>query len=144
GVVMMRARSGLRALSLDVVEAAIILAITLAAAVFLVGDRVVRADASWFTIPTALVAAAVTTGLVWQFGLRRRMPKGNRRLESLGLVLAAVGTVDAWAMVAQGVSGFTLPSAPLLLLQALAMGLLLVVPLYVPLAAPEGLDRLPP
>ena len=144
GVVMMRARSGLRAVSLDVVESAIVLSVMLAAAAFLVGDRVVRAEASWFTIPTAVVAASVTTGLVWQIGLRRRMPPGNRRLESLGLVLAAVGTVDAWAMVAQGVSGFTLPAAPLLLLQALAMGLLLVVPLYVPLAAPEGLDRLPP
>lgn len=144
GVAMMRARSGLRAITLDIVESAIVVAIIVAATGFLVGDRVLHAEASWFTIPTAIVAASVSGGLVWQVMLRRRMPPGNRRLETLGLVLAAVGTVDAWAMVAQGVSGFTLPAVPLLMLQALAMGLLLVLPLYVPLAAPEGLDRLPP
>ena len=42
------------------------------------------------------------------------------------------------AMLAQGLSGFTLPTAPLLLLQAVAMGLLLLVPLYVPRTAPDG------
>jgi signal transduction histidine kinase len=72
------------------------------------------------------------------------MPPSDRRLESLGLAVAVVATIDSWAMLAQGASGFTLPSSPLLVLQGLTMGLLLLLPLYVPRAAPAGLDRLPP
>ena len=89
------------------------------------------------------MAVAVTSGLVWTVILRTRVAAANRTLESLGLALAIVGTVDAWAMLAQGISGFTLPAAPLLLLQAVAMGLLLLLPLWVPRTAPDGLERLP-
>ena len=141
---MMRARSGDRALSVDIVETAIVQTVVLAAAALVVGDGILTSDAAWFAIPTFVVAVAVTTGLVWMMILYRRVTPANRTLETLGLLVALVGSVDAWAMVAQSLSGFTLPSAPLLVLQATAMGLLLLLPLYVPRLAPEGLERLPP
>ena len=144
GIAMMRARSGSRAVSVDVVETTIVVMVVLVGLLLVAGDRVWRADEAWFTIPTALVAVAVTSGLVWSVIMYARMPHARRELEALGLALAAVGTVDAWAMLAQGISGFTLPSAPLLALQAVAMGLLLLLPLYVPRTAPAGLERLPP
>ena len=120
-----------------------VVVVVCAGAAILVGEQVWHADARWYTIPAALVAVAVTSGLVWTVILRTRVAAANRTLESLGLALAFVGTVDAWAMLAQGISGFTLPAAPLLLLQAVAMGLLLLLPLWVPRTAPDGLERLP-
>ncbi len=144
GIAMMRARSGSRAVSVDVVETTIVMVVVVFGLLLVAGDRVWTADEAWFTIPTTLVAVAVTSGLVWSVIMYARMPHASRELETLGLALAVVGTVDAWAMLAQGLSGFTLPSAPLLALQAVAMGLLLLLPLYVPRTAPAGLERLPP
>ncbi|HKY65892.1 MAG TPA: ATP-binding protein, partial [Acidimicrobiales bacterium] len=143
-VAMMRARSGARALSVDVVENTMVSVVACAAVLLVVGDRIWRTDEAWFTVPAAVVTVAMTSGLTWTVTIYARMPHAHRRLETLGLVLAVVGTVDAWAMLAQGLSGFTLPSAPLLFLQAVSMGLLLLLPLYVPRTAPEGLERLPP
>jgi signal transduction histidine kinase len=60
------------------------------------------------------------------------------------VTLVLLGVVNAVAQTAQGVSGFTLPSAPLIGLHALCMSLLLLVPLYVPSDISAGLDRLPP
>ena len=142
-IAMMRARSGDRSVSIDVIETAMVLLVVCAGAAILVGEEVWLAEERWFTIPAALVAVAVTSGLIWTVILRRRVAAANRTLESLGLALATVGTVDAWAMLGQGISGFSLPAAPLLLLQAVAMGLLLLLPLWVPRTAPDGLERLP-
>jgi signal transduction histidine kinase len=143
-IVLMRARSGSRSLAVDVVETTMVGTVIALAVLLFAGTDLWRGDEAWFTVPTALVTVAVTTGLAWMLMAYARMPHHHRELEALGLVLALVGTVDAWAMLAQGLRGFTLPSAPLLLLQALTMGLLLLLPLYVPRTAPRGLERLPP
>ncbi len=144
GVAMMRARSGSRDVSVDAIETSMAVIVVLVCLVLVAGDRIWTADDAWFTIPAALVTAAMASGLVWSLTMYVRMPHASRELEALGLALSVIGTIDAAAMLAQGISGFTLPTAPLLLLQAVAMGLLLLVPLYVPRTAPEGLERLPP
>ena len=117
-IAMMRARSGSRSVVVDVIETTMVTTVVCFAVLLLVGDRVWRNDEAWFTIPTALVTVAVTSGLVWSVMIYTRMPHENRALERLALALAVIGCVDAWAMLAQGLSGFTLPSAPLLALQA--------------------------
>jgi signal transduction histidine kinase len=142
-IAMMRARSGSRSLGVDVIETTMVTTVICTGVLLLVGDRLWRADDAWFTAPTALVTVALTSGLAWTLMIYTRMPHRNRALETLGLALALIGTVDAWAMLAQGLSGFALPSAPLLLVQAVAMGLLLLLPLYVPRTAPRGLEHLP-
>ncbi len=144
GVAMMRARSGSRAVSVDAVETTMVVAVVLFGLLLVAGDSIWTGEEAWFTIPAALVTAAVTSGLVWTVIMYARVPHASRELEALGLALSVVATLDAWAMLAQGISGFGLPSAPLLLLQAVTMGLLLLVPLYVPRTAPAGLERLPP
>lgn len=143
-IAMMRARSGSRSLAVDVIETTMVTIAVCFGVLLVAGDALWTGDEAWFTIPTALVTVGLTSGLAWTVALHARMPHENRTLERLGLTLSAVATVDAWAMLAQGLSGFTLPAAPLLLLQAVAMGLLFLLPLYVPRDAPEGLEQLPP
>jgi signal transduction histidine kinase len=143
-IAMMRARSGSRSLLIDVIETTMVTTVISFGVLLLVGEEIWQGEEAWFTIPTALVTVAVTSGLAWSLTIYARMPHENRELERLGLALSLVATVDAWAMLAQGLSGFTLPSPPLLLLQAVAMGLLFLLPLYVPRTAPQGLEQLPP
>lgn len=143
-ITLMRARSGSRSLWVDVIETTMVTTVICLGVLLVVGEEVWRSDQAWFTVATGLVTVAVTSGLAWTLMMYTRMPHEHRTLEALGLALALVGTVDAWAMLAQGLSGFTLPSAPLLALQAVTMGLLLLLPLYVPRTAPRGLEALPP
>ena len=144
GIAMMRARSGSRTLWIDAIETQIVVTLVLFGLLLVVGDRIWTAGDTWFTVPTAVVAVSVTAGLVWTVIMYARVPHASRELEALGLVLSVTSTVNAWAMLAQSVRGFDLPSGPLLFLQAVTMGLLLLVPLYVPRSAPAGLERLPP
>ena len=143
GIAMMRARSGSRTLWIDAIETQIVVTLVLFGLLLVVGDRIWTAGDTWFTVPTAVVAVSVTAGLVWTVIMYARVPHASRELEALGLVLSVTSTVNAWAMLAQSVRGFDLPSGPLLFLQAVTMGLLLLVPLYVPRSAPAGLERLP-
>jgi signal transduction histidine kinase len=143
-VMMMRARSGSRSLGVDIIETSMVMTVICFGVLLVVGEEVWRSDEAWFTVPTAVVTVAVTSGLAWTLMIYTRMPHEDRSLEGVGLALAVVGTVDAWAMLAQGLSGFTLPSAPLLFVQALATGLLFLLPLHVPRTEPPGLEALPP
>ena len=72
------------------------------------------------------------------------MGRRRARLEGLAVALALTGTVDAGAQVAQGLSGFTLPASPLLVLHAICMSQLLLLPLFLRRTSLRGLDRMPP
>ena len=144
GIAMMRARSGSRTLWIDAIETQIVVTLVLFGLLLVVGDRIWTSSDTWFTVPTAVVAVSVTAGLVWTVIMYTRVPHASRELEALGLAVSATGTVNAWAMLGHSSRGFDLPSGPLLFLQAVTMGLLLLVPLYVPRSAPAGLERLPP
>ena len=147
GVLMVRARSGLRAVTVDLIESAMSVIVVVAPAALLWGDDILGAEASWYAVPAAVASAAMVFGVYWGVLLYVRLggdDGGSRVIGRMGVALTAVGLVNAVGQTAQGVSGFTLPAAPLLTLHAVCMSLLLFIPLYVPDRISPGLDRLPP
>lgn len=147
GVLMVRTRSGLRAVTVDLIESAMSVIVVVAPAALLWGDDVLAAEAGWYAVPAAVASVAMVFGVYWGLLLyvRLRADGGSSRgIGRMGVALTAVGLVNAVGQTAQGVSGFTLPAAPLLTLHAVCMSLLLFIPLYVPDRISPGLDRLPP
>ena len=140
----MRQHSGARAVTVDLLEAAMCTVGIVALAVPVAFDRVVRSDAAWFTVPSALIGICLVSSLCWAMLLFRRLDGPSRAPEAIGVVVALLCIADAVAQTAQGVSGFALPAPPLFVLQALCMGLLMMTPLHEPKVAATGLDRLPP
>jgi signal transduction histidine kinase len=143
-VMMLRARSGGRAIVLDVVEMAMVLTSLLAPATLLVIEPIAETEEAWWVVPAALAGTCLFSAFTWAIVLFVRLRPGRRVVEGLGIAAALAGAVTAAANVAQGLSSFTLPSGPLLALQAISLGLVLLVPLHVPRVSPQGLDRLPP
>jgi signal transduction histidine kinase len=139
-----RGRSGGRALLVDVVEALTsVLAVT-APLVVLWWPAIVGAEASWFTLPAAVVTVGATVGAYWTIVLFVRLGPGPRLFEGCAVAMAAIGAVNAALQTAQGVSGFTLPAPPLVALNALCFSMYLLIPLHAPSLMRSGLDRLPP
>ena len=145
-----RTRSGRRAVTVDLVESVMSVVVVTAASGIVWGDDVRAADADWYAVPASLAAVAMVFGLYWAVLLFVRL-RGERSAPGTGgaiglvaVLLAIVGLVNAVAQTAQGITGFGLPSAPLLGIHALCMSLLMLVPLYVPDTIGPGLDRLPP
>jgi signal transduction histidine kinase len=143
-VLMVRARSGGRALSIDLIESAISVIVITAPVALVWGERVVDAEAHWYAWPAAISVPCLFFGVYWAVLLVTRLRGDARPIGALGLALALFGLVNAVAQTVQGVTGFDLPSGPLLVLHGLCMSLLSVIPLYVPAAVSPGLDRLPP
>jgi signal transduction histidine kinase len=166
GVVMglVRTRSGRLALSVDVTECAMVLVVLTAPAVLLWGDDVVSATDSWYTVPAAVAMLGSLVGFYWTAVLymrlrpRRRSPDvdgdgsrpGRERVPleltvvRIGLALTFLGTVDSAAQVAQGVSGFTLPSGPLMAVHGMCLSMVLLFPVFLPMQISSGYHRLPP
>lgn len=142
-VMMMRSRSGGRALSLDVVDQAILL-VGIVALAPLLAEPIFSSPAAWFVAPAALVMVALIISVSWALTLIVRVDRAQCTVERLGIALAFVAAVDAATQVAQGLSGFTLPSSPLFFIQGLCMALVLLTPLHLRRQPPAGLDRLPP
>ncbi len=145
-----RTRSGRRAVTVDLVESVMSVVVVTAASGIVWGDDVRAADADWYAVPASLAAVAMVFGLYWAVLLfvrlhgERSAPGGGGAIGLVAVLLAIVGLVNAVAQTAQGITGFGLPSAPLLGIHALCMSLLMLVPLYVPDTIGPGLDRLPP
>jgi signal transduction histidine kinase len=145
---LVRQRSGRRALSVDLTEWLMSVVVVAAPAALLWGDTVVSAKAAWFTIPAAVAMVGTVSGSYWAVVLYVRLGPDRCSLEmravAIGLALAVLGLTNSVAQAAQGISGFTLPSAPLIGVHAACMSLLLLVPLHMPTRRSAGLNRLPP
>ncbi|HET6950767.1 MAG TPA: ATP-binding protein [Acidimicrobiales bacterium] len=132
-VSMVKRRSMWRAVSVDLFEAAMSVIVATAPVVLLWGEAIVESDQAWFALPAAAVSAAMVFSLYWAVLLVVRVR--TSRCSVIGLLCAGVtviGLANGLVQMAQAVSGFTLPAAPLLTLQALSMALLSLAPLYVP------------
>ena len=143
-VLMVRARSGGRAMSIDLIESLISVIVITAPAALLWGETVLDAEAHWYALPAAIAVPCMVFGVYWAVLLVTRLRGEAGPIGALGLALALLGLVNAVVQTAQGVTGFGLPSGPVLVLHGLCMGLLSFIPLYVPAALSPGLDRLPP
>jgi signal transduction histidine kinase len=145
-MLMVRTRSGRRAMSVDLIDSVMSVIVVVAPAALVWGDDVLRAEATWYAVPAAVALVAMVFGSYWGVLLytRLRLDGGaSRTIGRIGVALALVGLVNALGQTMQGISGFDLPSGPLLGLHALCMSLLLFIPLFVPDKISPGLDRLP-
>jgi signal transduction histidine kinase len=147
---VVRTRSGSRAVTVDLLESVMSVIMVAASSGIVWGDAVLRADSDWYAVPAALAALAMVFGVYWAVLLFLRL-RGDHAADGGGvangvvaMLLAGVGLVNAVAQTAQGITGFQLPSAPLLALHGLCMSLLMLMPLYIPDTVGPGLDRLPP
>jgi len=141
---LVRTRSGRRALSVDIVEAVAAVVAVTAPLVVLWWPAVVGAEHAWFTVPAALTLVFTVAGLYWTAVLCVRLGSRKSPFVLGALALAGAGSVNAALQTAQGVSGFTLPAPPLIALTCLTLSLYLLVPLHAPELLPPGLSRLPP
>ena len=145
GVAMIvRTRSGKRAMSVDVVEAVAAVVALFAPVIVLWGPSIYRAEHAWFTVPATLTLLFTFAGIYWTALLCVRLGPGRRTFEACALGVAVIGSVNVALQIAQGVSGFTLPAPPLILVNALAVSMYFLIPLYAPALLPPGLGRLPP
>lgn len=141
---LMSTRSGGRAVAVDVIESAMFVIAVVAVGVPVLGEPIASSAGAWFLLPSAFTGVMLLTGLCWLVSMRHRVARAACVVETLGIALMALGLINAACQLAQGLSGFRLPSAPLFVLQATCMGLLLLVPLHRGRDEPRGLDRLPP
>jgi len=143
--VALRQRAGQRAPQVDLVDVATGVVSIAGPLVLLVGDRVVASDFAWFTVPAALVVVGLVHGCIAMVLICLRVPPERRSLVVFGFVSVAVALVDAMTQVAQGVTDFALPAAPLIGLHALVTGGSLLLAVFaLRETAPGVLDGLPP
>jgi signal transduction histidine kinase len=143
-VLMVRSRSGGRAVSVDMIEGAMSMIVIVAPLGLVWGEQVIHAQETWYAIPAALAVPCTVFGVYWAVQLYLRLGGASGAIGSIGVALASFGFLNAVGQTAQGVTGFALPPVPLLVLQGLCMSLLGFVPLYVPDRISPGLNRLPP
>ncbi|HEY3139899.1 MAG TPA: ATP-binding protein [Acidimicrobiales bacterium] len=139
-----RSRSGQRAVSVDMIEAAMAVIAVAAPAVLIWGQSIVNAEEAWYTVPSGLSVIGMMFGIYWAVALVVRLGPNAGPLEICGLGITVIGAANAIAQVAQGISGFTLPAPPLMALHVACSSLFFVVPLYLRWAPLPGLDRFPP
>lgn len=145
GVVRLtRCRSGNRRLAVDLIEAGVVVLVVVAPLAVLWGDDVLGGDHGWFTVPAGLSFAGWVFGAYWVVALAMRVAPRPGAIEWLAMAFTLLATVDAAAQVAQGMSGFTLPTPPLIALQCACGSMALLVPLNLRRTAITGLDLQPP
>lgn len=141
---LVRMRSGSRVLSVDIIESTMSIVVLLTPAALIWGEDIVNADDAWFTVPASIATLGLVGGFYWTVVLLVRLGPAWSAIDLMGLGLSMFGSVNGVAQIAQGVSGFTLPGPPLVLLHALTMAFLLFIPLHISRAEAVGLERLPP
>jgi signal transduction histidine kinase len=141
---LVQARSGARLVLVDSIDAVMSTVLVVTPLVLAFGPRLRDAEASWFAVPAAVTAGSALPMLFLAVTAYSGVPAGRRKVATLGVGFAALATLSGGAQAAQGVSGFTLPGAPLILVQAAWMSVLLLFPLHLPRSRVPGFDRLPP
>jgi signal transduction histidine kinase len=126
---LVRSGSRRRALSVNLAEWIMSTVMVTAPAVLIWGERIIHSRDAWFTVPAAISTIGMVSGTYWAVLLFVRLGSQRCVLETMGVALALLGTINGVGQVAQGLSGFTLPAAPLIGAHAGCMSLLLLVPL---------------
>jgi signal transduction histidine kinase len=118
----LRRRAGQRAMLVDLVDILTGVVALVGPLALLVGERVLTAENDWLSIPASLVVIGLVHGSIALVLIYFRVVEERRGivLAALGFVLVAVA--DSAAQVAQAVTDFRLPAAPLVGLHALTMG----------------------
>lgn len=143
-LLMLRSKSGRRAVSVDIADSAIALVVLTAPGAYFFVEPLLRASDVWVAIPFAAAVAMTPAGIYLALVNFARIPRGQRETQGIAVTMAAVASVNIAMQVAQILRDFTLPIPPLIALQSINMALLMALPLWAHRGAPEGLDRLAP
>ncbi|HEY8526314.1 MAG TPA: ATP-binding protein [Acidimicrobiales bacterium] len=141
---LVHARSGARLVSVDTLDAVMSTVLVCTPLALAFGERLGAADDAWFAVPAAATAAVAVAGLFLAVSTGAGLPRGRRNVAALGIAFAALAALSAGVQAVQGLSGFRLPSPPLIAVQAAWMATLLLFPLQLPRVRVPGYDRLPP
>jgi two-component system, NarL family, sensor histidine kinase UhpB len=141
----LRKRAGQRAPQVDLLDLATSVVAVAGPLGLVFADRVLAADHAWLTLPAALVVVGLVHGCVTLVLICLRVAPERRGIVLLGFVFVFVALLDAAAQVAQGVTDFGLPAAPLIGLHALVMGGSFLMGVYALRHTSRGLlDDMPP
>jgi signal transduction histidine kinase len=143
-VLVVRSRSGQRAIVVDAVET-VMAALAVVVPVGLVVARpILASDHAWFALTMALIATGACHGIVVAATITARIERGHRTLGLLGIAVMASIVVDSSASAVQALHDFTLPVAPNAVVHALCIGLAGLFFLWSERRPAPGLDRFPP
>src|SRR5918993_602594 len=101
-VLMVRARSGGRATSIDLIESVMSVIVVAAPAALVFGERVLEAEDHWYAVPASLAVPCMVFGVYWAVLLVTRLEGQARRAVVVGLILAVGGVADARGAATQG------------------------------------------
>jgi len=141
---LVRARCIIPVNPLDILESTMLVIVACAFAPLAWGGRAVVTTTFWFTGVAAIATIGVLAGFCWSLATFRRVQGQRLPDETLGMAIGFLCGVNAAAQTAQGLTGFALPSAPLLICQAVCFGVLLIMPLQLADSTPSSYDTLPP
>jgi hypothetical protein len=141
----LRRRAGQRAMLVDLVDILTGVVALVGPVALLVGEAVLTAEHAWLSIPAALVVIGLTHGSIALVLIYFRVVEERRSVVLVALVFVLVAVADSAGQVAQAVSDFALPAAPLVGLHALCMsGGLFIAVFALSQTGSSLLDRLPP
>jgi signal transduction histidine kinase len=143
-VVWTRLRSGVRALSVDVIEATTAVLAVTAPLVVIWGPALGDAEAPWFALPAATATVSAIACIYWTVTFFVRLGRGRRSFEGCAVAFSTLGALNAALQTAQGVTGFALPAPPLIAFNGLCFSMYLLVALNAPASMLSGFAVLPP
>ncbi len=141
----LRSKSGRRAPAVDFLDVVMAIIVVLSPIVLVSFKALISHNTDrWIIIPLVAMAASMPAFGGVNTMLYLRLPKGEREISTLGIVLAIVSTFDAFGNLAEIFDNYKLPFFILIALVALNHCCFLLYPLYERKESPKGLDRLAP
>jgi signal transduction histidine kinase len=141
---LVRSSGGSRIVAIDALEVLVAALAVVAPVLVAIWPDLAAARAMWWAVPAAGASAVMPVVAALSIMLCSHLPASQRRPELIGVVAAIAGEVTAILQLAQGVTDFRLPAAPLLGSQVVALWLLLMLVVNGHRSYPAGLDRFSP
>ncbi|MGY6500728.1 MAG: hypothetical protein ACXIVQ_07560 [Acidimicrobiales bacterium] len=140
---VVRARSGERAAWVDAIEVLLVTGALVAPLALFVGEELLTATSSWFTVSAGLWAVIAIHGAVIAVVVRSRLWPGHRTVANVGIAFGVTVAVNCVAQMILGLSDFTLPAGPFLATHALSVAVGGLFFVFATTRPPLGLERLP-
>ncbi len=140
---LMRIKAGTRSFWVDALDM-VVCAVALAGPALIVVGPMVLADRAdqWLLAPLLELALFVPMVVGTTMLAFARLPRGQRRIIGVILLVFLTSLVDMWAQIVQVLHHFTLLSAPFIAAACVNFGFMMIMPLSETGEAPRGLDRL--
>ena len=142
--VALGARSGQRAMLVDLFDLLVATVAILGPVALLVAEPIVTSDHAWLTVPAVLVVVGGLHAIGAAALTSMRLSPADHLQAAVCVGICAATVLDAAGQIGQGVTDFGLPAAPLLGLHTLTMSGCLLVGSLALRGTPRGLDRFPP